>query len=154
VLLPQQASCAQQSPELAAGQHQFCNSSSNSSGDAISSPRHGTVLTYSHMSEMVQHSRQLQKLQQLLLQLAVESQSTPRLLALLLLCCRQLQPCDAAPQAQQHRASGSGAITLDRCCALYRLVSALTAGPVKERGLGVGCQVAVEAEVHDRRPAY
>lgn len=154
VLLPQPAPCAQHSPELAAGQHHPSNScGSTGSGDAISSPRHGAVLTYSHVSEMVQHSRQLQKLQQLLLQLAVESQAAPRLLVLLLQCCQQLQTGDAAPQAQQPRAPGSDVITLDRCCALYRLVSALTAGPVKERGLGAGCQVAVEAEVHDRKPA-
>jgi hypothetical protein len=84
----------------------------------------------------------------------VELQSAPRLLALLLQCCQQLRPGNPAPHAQQRGAPGSGDITLDRCCALYRLVSALTAGHVKERGLGAGCQVAVEAEVHDRRSAH
>lgn len=103
------------------------------------------VLTYSDVAEVVQHSRQLQKIQQLSLQLAVESQAAPSLLNVLLQCCQQLQQQAAAGTV------GDESVTHDRCCALYRLLCALTAGPIKERGLGVGCQLAVEVEVTDDR---
>jgi hypothetical protein len=79
------------------------------------------------------------------LQLAVESQPAPRLLHMLLQCCQQLQQHTAAGSGP----AGSGSVSHDCCCALYRLACALAAGPVKERGLGAGCQLAVEAEVPD-----
>lgn len=105
------------------------------------------VLTYSEVSDVMQYSRQLQKIQQLLLQLAVESQAAPQLLQLLLQCCQQLQQ----QQAAARRAGSKSSVTHDRCCALYRLLCAMAAGPVKQRGLGTGCQLAVEAELPDDR---
>lgn len=108
------------------------------------------TLSYSDVSELVQHSRHLHKLQQLLLQYAVESQAAPCLLDLLLQCCQQLQPGATAQPVSGSAVAGSQ-VTHDRCCALYRLVYALTSGPPKQGGLGPGCQLAVETEATDEQ---
>jgi hypothetical protein len=106
-------------------------------------PAAGTpvVLTYSDVSEVVSYSRQVQKLQQLLLQYAVESAAMPKLLELLLQCCQGLQ-MQAAHAAAAPAADGVS-VTHDRRCALYRLLYTLAAGPVSKRGLGAACQLAV-----------
>jgi len=111
------------------------------------------TINYSDVSELVQHSRHLHKVQQLLLQYAVESQAAPRLLDLLLRCCQQLQPGATAQPVSGLAVAGSE-VTHDRCCALYRLVYALTSGPPKQRGLGPGCQLAVETQVRDEQQGY
>lgn len=100
-------------------------------------------LCYADVSELVQHSRQLQQIQQLLLQLAVESTAAPTLIELLLRGCM-----DAQRSSTRSSTAPSGARwTPERCCALYRLVSALAAGPVKQRGLGASVQLAEEQQV-------
>jgi hypothetical protein len=99
------------------------------------------ALIYDDVSEVVCYSRQVQKLQQLLLQYAVESAAVPKLLELLLQCCQQLHMQPAAAATMPSAAGGS--VTHDRCCALYRLLYTLAAGPVSKRGLGAACQLAV-----------
>lgn len=128
---------------LGSQQQQGCSDRAQSGSGGSSWQGPYLTTTYSQVSEVVQHSKQLHKVQHLLLQLAVESQAAPQLLQLLLRCCQQLQP----PHAAQHSSAAvgvEGGRHVERCCALYRLVYAVTSGPVKQRGLGSGVQLAVE----------
>ena len=138
VLLPQQRGGVPQQQQQAQGVHGQQQQQRASAQPTAASP---AVLTYGDVSEVVCYSRQVQKLQQLLLQYAVESTAVPKLLELLLQCCQQLHMQPAAAAAVPTAVGGS--VTHDRCCALYRLLYTLAAGPVSKRGLGAACQLAV-----------
>jgi hypothetical protein len=107
---------------------------------------------YTQLPELLQHARQLQQVQALLLQLTVESTAAPRLLELLLRGCLEAAEAggEHVPATRQRGSVQPGArMTAERCCALYRLVCALAAGPVKQRGLGPSCQLVEEVQVAD-----
>jgi exonuclease VII large subunit len=114
-------------------------------------------LCYRDPQELLQHSRHVQKLQQLLLQLHVEQRLAPKLMECLLKACLQLHKPDQQQQQQQQeqrlqqrQVARHGAAAADvlqeRCLALYRLLHFLTAAAVKQRGLSASCHIA-EAEV-------
>lgn len=158
VLLPQQSAAAGQKQQQGQGVHaqrqpsagrplasvgaSHANVIEGGGGGNLPCAGAPAVLTYSQVSEVVSYSRQLQKLQQLLLQFAVESVAVPRLLELLLQCCQGLH-LQAAPAGVAAPSAAGTSVTHDRCCALYRLLYALAAGPVSKRGLGAACQLAV-----------
>jgi hypothetical protein len=113
------------------------------------------VLCYRELQELLQHSRNVQKLQQLLLQLHVEQRLTPKLMECLLKGCLQLhkaapdeqqQQQDLQQQRQVARHRGAADVLQERCLALYRLLHFLTAAAVKQRGLTGSCHIS-EAEV-------
>jgi hypothetical protein len=108
------------------------------------------ALCYKELQELLQHSRNMQKLQQLLLQLHVEQRLAPKLMECLLKGCLQLHkaPPTSGPQQQQQemRQVAAADVLQERCLALYRLLHFLTAAAVKQRGLTASCHIA-EAEV-------
>lgn len=127
-------------------------------GDASGAAAHHaawsvTTLCYHEVQEPVQHSRQLQKLQQLLLQLHIEAHLAPRLLQCLQDGCRQLpQGTRQNLHAVQRRSEQSAvlpAISMEQCLALYRLLYALTATAPKSRGLAGGCHIVQKEVVED-----
>jgi hypothetical protein len=114
------------------------------------------TLCYTELQELLQHSRNMQKLQQLLLQLHVEQRLAPKFMECLLKGCLQLHkaPTSSGPQQQQQqqelrqaqRQAPASDVLQERCLALYRLLHFLTAAAVKQRGLTASCHFA-EAEV-------
>ncbi|KAF6260974.1 hypothetical protein COO60DRAFT_831011 [Scenedesmus sp. NREL 46B-D3] len=111
------------------------------------------VLCYEQLQELQQHSRNMQLLQQLLLQLHVEQRLAPTLMECLLKGCLQLHK--AAPDSQQQERprqhqvlphGGGTDLLQERCLALYRLLHFLAAAAAKQRGLTASFHVA-EAEV-------
>jgi hypothetical protein len=125
----------------------------SSSSSSVQLP---VVLWYKELQELLQHSRNMQKLQQLLLQLHVEQRLAPKLMECLLKGCLQLhnpQPSSGPQQQQEQRRAQvqvpATEVLQERCLALYRLLHFLTAAAVKQRGLTASCHIAEAEMVED-----
>lgn len=117
-------------------------------GQITASIQPTVALCYQDPQELLQHNKNVQKLQQLLLHLHVELHLAPRLIECLLRGCLVVHQERTDERAQQ-QGQQAGRQAEDKCWALYRVLHFLTAASAKQRGLGGSCLVAEPELVAD-----